>query len=185
MMSELGKYGASFTLVTQSLAKLDAIDQALRPTIFANIDCLTVFQVSAEDARYLAPEMGGDLAVSDLVSLDDFECYARWSSQGHRHPPFSLRLDAPTAIDAARVQAIAQRSAARFGRAREDVAAEVDRVLTARAHKQGSAGLQGSPEVWPSPGSETKGDGVYGVQSSRAPIPPAPDRNQHRDRRKL
>ncbi|MPZ49767.1 MAG: TraM recognition domain-containing protein, partial [Dehalococcoidia bacterium] len=32
MLSELGKYGASFVLVTQSLAKLDAIDEALRPT---------------------------------------------------------------------------------------------------------------------------------------------------------
>ena len=36
MLSELGKYGASFVLVTQSLAKLDAIDRNLAPTIFAN-----------------------------------------------------------------------------------------------------------------------------------------------------
>jgi O-antigen/teichoic acid export membrane protein len=33
MLSELGKYSASFVLVTQSLSKLDAIDRALRPTI--------------------------------------------------------------------------------------------------------------------------------------------------------
>src|SRR5690606_4847093 len=35
MLSELGKYGASFVLVTQSLSKLDAIDRNLAPTIFA------------------------------------------------------------------------------------------------------------------------------------------------------
>ena len=58
MLSELGKYGASFVLVTQSLAKLDAIDRNLAPTIFANSDGLTVFGVSAEDARRLTPGAG-------------------------------------------------------------------------------------------------------------------------------
>ena len=53
MLSELSKYGASFILVSQSLAKLDAIDRALRPTIFSNIDGLTVFQVSAEDGPHI------------------------------------------------------------------------------------------------------------------------------------
>ncbi|MEX2501483.1 MAG: TraM recognition domain-containing protein, partial [Trueperaceae bacterium] len=78
MLSELGKYGASFVLVTQSLSKLDAIDRNLAPTIFANSDGLTVFQVSAEDARKLVPELGSEIEVEDLVSLDDFTCYARW-----------------------------------------------------------------------------------------------------------
>ncbi|MCC6387462.1 MAG: TraM recognition domain-containing protein [Dehalococcoidia bacterium] len=133
MMSELGKYGASFVLVTQSLAKLDAIDRELRPTVFANLDSLTVFQVSAEDARYLAPELGHDLEVDDLVSLDDYECYARWSSGGQRHPAFSLRLDPPAPVDAARIAAIAAASAERFGRSRAEVARQVDRVLTSRA----------------------------------------------------
>ncbi len=179
MMSELGKYGASFVLVTQSLAKLDAIDDALRPTIFANIDCLTVFQVSAEDARYLAPEMGGDLEVPDLVSLDDFECYARWSSQGHRHAAFSLRLDPPAAMDASRVDAIAARSAARFGRAREEVAEEVDRVLTARGLKLGT---QQPDEVRAALGARMSGRPADPVQTSRAQNPPVRRRNEHRDR---
>ena len=137
MMSELGKYGASCVLVTQSLARLDAIDRELRPTIFANLDSLTVFQVSAEDARYLAPELGHDLEVSDLVSLDDYECYARWSSGGHRHPAFSLRLDPPAPLDPSRIAAIAAESAKRFGRPREEVAKEVDQVFAARALKLG------------------------------------------------
>ncbi|MBA4181325.1 MAG: hypothetical protein C0506_12110 [Anaerolinea sp.] len=179
MMSELGKYGASFVLVTQSLAKLDAIDSALRPTIFANIDCLTVFQVSAEDARYLAPEMGGDLEVPDLVSLDDFECYARWSSQGHRHAAFSLRLDPPAAMDASRVDAIAARSAQRFGRAREEVAEEVDRVLTARGLKLGT---HPPDAVRAALGVGTYGGETDPVQTSRAQNPSVRRRNEHRDR---
>ncbi|MBE0608343.1 MAG: TraM recognition domain-containing protein, partial [Dehalococcoidia bacterium] len=144
MMSELGKYGASFVLVTQSLARLDAIDHELRPTIFANLDSLTVFQVSAEDARYLAPELGHDLEVDDLVSLDDYECYARWSSGGHRHPALSLRLDPPAPLDPSRIAAIAAESATRFGRPREEVARQVDQILAARAL---GTGKQVPPQV--------------------------------------
>jgi len=174
MMSELGKYGASFVLVTQSLAKLDAIDAALRPTVFANIDSLTVFQVSAEDARYLTPELGGDLEVSDLVSQDDYECYARWSSNGHRNSAFSLHIDPPTALDAARVAAIAERSAQQFGRSRAEVAREVDRVLTNRGIKVGQREFDGWLEP-PVPVS-AMGDNVA--------LPARPKRNEHRDRRR-
>jgi hypothetical protein len=137
MLSELAKYGASFVLVTQSLAKLDAIDRALRPTIFSNIDGLTVFQVSAEDARYLAPELGGDLEVADLIDQDDFECYARWWSDGRRLPAFSVRLDPPPPLDPERVAAIAERSAQRFGRPREEVLKQIDAVFAARGLKVG------------------------------------------------
>ena len=46
MLSELGKFGASFILATQSLAKLDDLSRTMRDTILANIGCLAVFQVS-------------------------------------------------------------------------------------------------------------------------------------------
>ncbi|MBI2765402.1 MAG: TraM recognition domain-containing protein [Chloroflexi bacterium] len=174
MMSELGKYGASFVLVTQSLAKLDAIDAALRPTVFANIDSLTVFQVSAEDARYLTPELGGDLEVADLVSQDDYECYARWSSNGHRNSAFSLHIDPPAPLDASRVAAIADRSAQQFGRSRAEVAREVDRVLTNRGIKLGQREFDGWLEP-PEPVGALGGNGA---------LPARHKRNEHRDRRR-
>ena len=133
MLSELGKYGASFVLVTQSLSKLDAIDRNLAPTIFANSDGLTVFQVSAEDARKLTPELGGGLEVEDLVSLDDFTCYARWWDGYGRPPAFSFRVDPPPAPAPGRAAAIARRSAARYGRPRDAVVAEITRTLAERS----------------------------------------------------
>ncbi len=136
MLSELGKYGASFVLVTQSLAKLDAIDRHLAPTIFANTDGLTVFGVSAEDARRLTPELGGGIEVPDLVSLDDFTCYARWWDGSTRPPAFSFRVDPPPAAVPGRARAIAGRSAARVGRPRDEVVREITRVLLERSPSQ-------------------------------------------------
>ena len=131
MLSGLVKYGASFVLVTQGLAMLDAVDRQLAPSILSNIDGLTVFQVSAEDARRLAPELGGSLEVEDLTGLDDFECYARWWDGRTRPRAFSFRIDPPERGRAGVRAQVAERSAERFGRAREDVAAEVARALEA------------------------------------------------------
>ena len=42
MLSELGKFGASFILATQSLAKLDDLSRTMKDTILANVGCLAV-----------------------------------------------------------------------------------------------------------------------------------------------
>ena len=47
MLSELGKFGASFILATQSLAKLDDLSPTMRDTILANVGCLAVFRCRA------------------------------------------------------------------------------------------------------------------------------------------
>ncbi|MEX1022413.1 MAG: hypothetical protein WD058_04630 [Dehalococcoidia bacterium] len=133
MLSELGKYGASFVLVTQSLQKLDAVDRDLVPTIFANSDGLTAFQVSAEDARRLIPELGSGIEIEDLVSLDDFTCYARWWDGRARPAAFSFRVDPPPPDAADRAKGIARRSAACHGRPRDEVVAEVMRALAERS----------------------------------------------------
>ncbi len=140
MLSELGKYGASFVLVTQSLAKLDAIDRNLAPTIFANTDGLTVFGVSAEDARKLTWELGGDIEVPDLVSLDDYSCYARWWDGRTRPPAFSFRVDPPPEVIPGRARAIAEISAARVGRPRDQVVREITKALSEHALSERSGG---------------------------------------------
>jgi hypothetical protein len=133
MLSELGKYGASFVLVTQSLSKLDAIDRELVPTILANSDGLTAFQTSAEDARRILPEFGSGLEVEDLVSLDDFTCYSRWWDGFARPQAFTLQVDPPPALEPGRANAIAARSAERHGRPRDEVVEQVRRTLATRS----------------------------------------------------
>jgi hypothetical protein len=177
MLSELGKYGASFVLVTQSLAKLDAIDRALRPTVFSNIDGLTVFQTSAEDGEHLVEELGSGLAVSDLTDLDDFACYARWWADGRKLPAFSLRLTPPTKPRPGRVEALAHASAERHGRPRVEVAAVIDQRLSQRGGQSGvpadGAGQEASGE---------HDSNAEGVQPTAKKNPSPPGRSKNRDR---
>ncbi len=173
MLSELGKYGAHFVLVTQSLAKLDDVDRNLVPTILGNSDGLTVFQVSAEDARHLVPELGEPVEVADLVSLDDYTCYARWS-EGHRRPPvFSFAVNPPPSLDPARAQAIAARSHERLGRPRAEVLEEISQVLRERSpqdadeHRGPKGRSRNRKDEW---------DGQGGPGAGNAPTdPPAKD----------
>jgi len=63
VFGELAKYGANMVLATQTLARLDRLTEAdrtrdLRAAVFSNLDGLFAFHTSAEDAEYLAEELG-------------------------------------------------------------------------------------------------------------------------------
>ena len=91
MLSELGKFGASFILATQSLAKLDDLSPTMRDTILANVGCLAVFQVAGGDARQLVWELGKERVVEDdITSLDGAPLLRPghgWAPSGCPHSP--------------------------------------------------------------------------------------------------
>ena len=96
MLSELGKFGASFILATQSLAKLADLSPTMRDTVLANVGCLAVFQVAGNDARQLVWELGRDrVSEEDIVSLPVHHCYIRATVGKERMPAFSMMVRKP------------------------------------------------------------------------------------------
>ncbi len=179
IVSELAKYGANLVLATQSLAQLGVLDRsqdrALRAKLFANLDGLFAFQTSAEDARYLVPELGESVDLQDLTGLPDHQCYVRLNTRGQQLPTFSVRLDPPPAGDPSLRNELAVSSSARYGRARAQVDADLEAAL-ARIERlrQGTAEPAGDGAT--GPGVERDG-GSGGQIRVRA-------RNEHRPRRK-
>ena len=113
MLSELGKYGASFILATQSLAKLDDLSPTMRDTILANVGCLAVFQVAGSDARQLVWELGKDrVSEDDIVSLPVHHCYVRATVGTERMPAFSMMVRKPEDGDPAVAERIRQAASA-------------------------------------------------------------------------
>ena len=101
MLSELGKFGASFILATQSLAKLEDLSPTMRDTILANVGCLAVFQVAGSDARQLVWELGKErVSEDDITSLDVHHCYVRATVGAERMPAFSMMVRKPGDGDA-------------------------------------------------------------------------------------
>ena len=112
MLSELGKFGASFILATQSLAKLDDLSRTMRDTLLANVGCLAVFQVAGADARTLVWELGKErVTEDDITSLPVHHCYVRATVGKERMPAFSMMVRKPEEGDpavAARVRTAAE-----------------------------------------------------------------------------
>ncbi len=101
MLSELGKYGASFVLATQSLDKLADLSPSMQSTLLANVGCLAVFQVAGADARDLVWELGRDrVSEEDIVSLPVHHCYVRATVGAERTPAFSVKVHRPEEGDA-------------------------------------------------------------------------------------
>ena len=172
MLSELGKYGASFILATQSLAKLDDLSRTMQDTILANVGCLTVFQVSGSDARRLVWELGKDrVGEDDITSLPVHNCYVRATVGTDRLPAYSMMVRKPepgNAETAARIRADARDYTTRAGEIAagnaegEEKIGEYRRLLAER--QNGSA--PGQPE--PDPGQHQQN--------------PGPNRNRQRTR---
>ncbi len=96
MLSELGKFGASFILATQSLGKLEDLSRTMRDTVLANVGCLAAFQMAGTDARQLVWELGKErVTEDDITSLPVHQCYVRATVGAERMPAFSMMVRKP------------------------------------------------------------------------------------------
>ena len=96
MLSELGKFGASFILATQSLAKLADLSPTMEATLLANVGCLAIFQVAASDARTLVWELDRDrVTEEDITSQRVHHCYVRATVGTERLTTFSMTVRKP------------------------------------------------------------------------------------------
>ncbi len=140
MLSELGKFGASFILATQSLAKLDDLSPTMRDTILANVGCLAVFQVAASDARHLVWELGKErVTEDDVTSLPVHQCYVRATVGTERMPAFSMTVRKPDPGNPYTAELI-RRMAAEYTLASED---DEERRMRVQRFKDGMKALRG------------------------------------------
>ena len=96
MLGEVGKFGGSLLLATQSLSKLDEIRPTMKDVILANNGLLVVWQVAATDAMQLVYELGSErITAEDLTSQPVYHCYVRATSGGERMPAFSMKVREP------------------------------------------------------------------------------------------
>ena len=158
MLSELGKYGASFVLATQSLAKLADLSPTMKDTVLANVGCLCVFQVAGADARQLVWELDRErVSEDDIVSLPVHQCYVRATVGTERMPAFSMRVRKPDAGDAG--------VAGRIREAAQSYSASAAEVAAREAHHAGGrveeyrAALEGLKSGDPPPDGESEPPG--------------------------
>ena len=157
MLSELGKFGASFILATQSLAKLDDLSRTMRDTLLANVGCLAVFQVAGNDARHLVWELGKErVTEDDITSLPVHHCYVRATVGKERMPAFSMMVRKPEEGDPTVSARIREAASAYTVSARQADYADADGHRKVDDYRKGvedieTARQEGRPEAEPDP----------------------------------
>ena len=142
MLSELGKYGASFVLATQSLAKLADLSPTMRHTLLANVGCLAAFQVSGSDARDLVWELGRErISEEDIVSQPVHHCYVRATVGTERMPAFSMTVRKPEPGDPLRAARIREAASAYVTPAHELEAQQAERRRSVAQFREGVQGM--------------------------------------------
>ena len=143
MLSELGKFGASFILATQSLAKLDDLSRTMRDTLLANVGCLAVFQVAGNDARTLVWELGKDrVTEDDITSLPVHHCYVRATVGTERMPAFSMMVRKPETGDPAVAARIREAASAYTVSARQAAYGDAEGDLKVEEFRRGVEDLE-------------------------------------------
>ena len=96
MLAEDRKYGGTFMLATQSLARLDTDERKLKDGVLGNVGCIVGYQMSAADARIISQEMDAERVEERfLVNLDPYNCYMRINSDSQAFPAFSMKTLPP------------------------------------------------------------------------------------------
>ncbi len=122
ILSEARKYKLSLTVVHQYIAQLD---QNIKDAIFGNVGSIVSFRVGTEDAQFLEQQFAPVFSAKDIMNVPNYNAFLRILVNGVPTKPFSMATMPPIASDPKIVAAIIAESAARHGRPRAEVEAEI------------------------------------------------------------
>lgn len=122
ILSEARKYKLSLTVVHQFIAQLD---QGIKDAVFGNVGSIVSFRVGTEDAQFLEQQFAPVFNAKDIMNVPNYNAFLRILANGVPTKPFSMATMPPIKSDPARVEAMINESAARNGRPRAEVEAEI------------------------------------------------------------
>ncbi|MDO8594755.1 MAG: TraM recognition domain-containing protein [bacterium] len=122
ILSEARKYKLALIIAHQFIKQLD---EKIKDAVFGNVGSLAMFRVGAEDAEFLAKQLEPVFTEQDLINLDNRNAYMKLLVAGRPVKPFSLETLPPMEGNKANIEKLKELSFLKFGRAKEDVEAEI------------------------------------------------------------
>ncbi|MBE0559061.1 MAG: DUF87 domain-containing protein, partial [Proteobacteria bacterium] len=136
-LAEMAKFGGNLVLSTQgarTIGRSTAADQVDDPHAFSkimdNVDTVFVFRLSGENARELSEtEFWRELSPADLINLDKYQAFVRYSKAERVVGPFKVHL-APPLEEAPDVRALILQQRGRYLRPVPELMASAERSLS-------------------------------------------------------
>ncbi len=134
ILSEARKYRLGLIIAHQFIAQLE---DEIKDAVFGNVGSMAAFRVGAEDGEFLEKQFSPNFNQSDLINIDNRNCYVRMLINGQTAPAFTMKtLPGPKSDENIREKA-KEFSRLSYGRDRAIVEEEVmEKFRTVEAAKK-------------------------------------------------
>lgn len=122
ILSEARKYKLGLTVAHQFIAQLD---DDIKDAVFGNVGSMAAFRVGPEDSKFLEHQFSPTFDANDLMNVPNWNTYLKVLANGTPTKPFSAATVPPRETDHSKVARIIEESYQKYGRAREEVEAEI------------------------------------------------------------
>jgi len=113
ILSEARKYRLVLILAHQFIGQLK---EEISKAVFGNVGSLTSFRVGPEDADFLEKQFAPVFTASDIVNVDNYNCFVRLLMNNELTKPFNMKTYPPTHGDQEVANALKELSRLRYGR---------------------------------------------------------------------
>lgn len=127
ILSEARKYKLSLTVAHQFIAQLD---EQIRDSVFGNVGTKATFRIGTTDAEFLEKQFAPVFGMHDLEHMPNRTAALSLLVNGAPAKPFSIATEDLPHVDYSRVDALKELSYQTFGKAREEVEAEIRRKFS-------------------------------------------------------
>lgn len=124
ILSEARKYRLSLNIAHQYISQLP---EDIKNAVFGNVGSKAMFRVGPDDAKYLESQVAPIFDAGDIMKIDNYNCYLSMLSKGSPVKPFNIAVYPAPKGNRAIIEKIKEMSFLLYGRAREEVEAEIMR----------------------------------------------------------
>lgn len=113
ILSEARKYKLVLILAHQFIAQLK---EEISKAVFGNVGSMVSFRIGPEDAEFMQKQFEPVFSASDLVNVDNYNCFARILVNNVLTKPFNMKTYPPTAGNQEVANALKELSRLKYGR---------------------------------------------------------------------
>ena len=122
ILSEARKYKLSLNVAHQFIAQLD---EKIKDAVFGNVGSMAVFRVGAEDAEFFEKQFTPEFNASDIMNINNYNCYAKILANGVPVKPFNFRALPASDGNSEIVDQLKSLSYQKYGRPRAEIEKEI------------------------------------------------------------
>jgi hypothetical protein len=113
ILSEARKYRLSLNLAHQYIGQLP---EDIKGAVFGNVGSMAAFRVGPDDASYLEKQFAPTFTASDLMRIENYNCYIKLLSDNKPQKPFNMITYPTPAGDKSKLKDLRELSYIKYGR---------------------------------------------------------------------